>query len=592
MQPRAGSQPKPNVSLCPACTVKITPGIQACPECGARICSHCYKLIPSWQATRCPNCGKPEILKKTGKGADSRPVMARDGSGFDTPSGLPCPRPQCTGKMVSRGGESLTCDTCGQISNCDEYRYLSNKTNPMFDSKGRQAAKDKIASEVLEPPVRILPSISQETSSDLTTGYEAKADEQKWWKREKIRRRRAKEIKPGNTRPARIRTNGEGYEFGRSLKKLGGILKALVLVILVGLSIFGIVKGVQWLGANLPFTNPITAVNPKPLLEFGGTNISDITQSSALIQFSTSEPAKASISYNTAGIPERHLDGQQALTEHLLELSGLEAGSTYSFRLDAVTMDGRKSSYDGSFNTLAAPDVTPPVISNIQISGLSDNEARISWQTDEHAICFIEYGKSSGYGQSIKPDSEAAQQHTYILKGLAPQTTYHLRITSTDAAENRSQSGDIEFSTLEEIKTGYAVGNRAPDFTLESLDGKSWTLSALRGRIVIVNFWRLSCGPCVAELPHFDTLNMSYSGQRPLDILTINLGDYATHLNNMIAEKGYSFNILLNGGQTASKYGISSIPVTFFIDESGIIQAVKRGKFNSPDEITEILNSF
>ena len=86
-------------------------------------------------------------------------------------------------------------------------------------------------------------------------------------------------------------------------------------------------------------------------------------------------------------------------------------------------------------------------------------------------------------------------------------------------------------------------------------------------------------------------MHRTYEGSRPLDLFAVNLGDYTTHLNNMVAEKGYAFNILLQGAGVGSKYGISSIPMTFFIDEDGIIQKVKRGKFNSPDEIREILNS-
>ncbi|HJX03805.1 MAG TPA: redoxin domain-containing protein, partial [Dehalococcoidia bacterium] len=344
---------------------------------------------------------------------------------------------------------------------------------------------------------------------------------------------------------------------------------------------------------SIPSRGSSSAIAPAPAgLEISGADISGITQSGAVIKWATSEPAGGHISYGKTESLEHSQNSDELLTQQRIDLTGLDAGSTYYFRLDAVTKDGRNAfPYSSSFNTLPAPDVTPPLISQVEVWGISDIEARISWQTDEKTASVIEYGLSSRYGKSITLEGEPAQQHTYTLSGLTPQTTYHFRIRSMDASDNSSESEDSVFSTLEEIKVGYAAGNRAPDFTLQSLDGRTWTLSALRGRLVMVNFWRLSCGPCVAELPHFDTVYRTHEGSRPLDLLAVNLGDYTTHLNNMVAEKGYAFNILLQGAGVGSKYGISSIPMTFFIDEDGIIQKVKRGKFNSPDEIREILNS-
>jgi PKD repeat protein len=89
---------------------------------------------------------------------------------------------------------------------------------------------------------------------------------------------------------------------------------------------------------------------------------------------------------------------------------------------------------------------TPPTISNIAVSNITIDSATISWTTDQPTSTFFEYGKTTEYGNSIS-DSALITNHSITLVNLAPDTTYHFRITSKNAYGLSSSSGDNTFAT-------------------------------------------------------------------------------------------------------------------------------------------------
>lgn len=94
------------------------------------------------------------------------------------------------------------------------------------------------------------------------------------------------------------------------------------------------------------------------------------------------------------------------------------------------------------------PDITAPVISSVQISGLYVSSAAISWTTDENSDSQVEYGLTTAYGSATPLPTPMALSHSSVLSGLAANTTYHFRVKSRDAAGNLSVSGDFTFTTV------------------------------------------------------------------------------------------------------------------------------------------------
>jgi cytochrome c biogenesis protein CcmG, thiol:disulfide interchange protein DsbE len=119
-------------------------------------------------------------------------------------------------------------------------------------------------------------------------------------------------------------------------------------------------------------------------------------------------------------------------------------------------------------------------------------------------------------------------------------------------------------------------GFLAPDFSLVTLDGQTVTLSELRGKAVIVNFWASWCPPCKAEMPALDKVYSDYKDQ-DLVILAVNstVQDTREAAQAFITENNLSFPVLLDENGDATKaYRIQSLPTTFFIGPDGIITEV------------------
>ena len=273
---------------------------------------------------------------------------------------------------------------------------------------------------------------------------------------------------------------------------------------------------------------------------------------------------------------------------HSVAVSNVEPGITYHVTVKSADASGNEtlSDIDQVFTTGTQTDTTPPVISSISVSSITESSALIKWTTDEKATSQVEFGTSATYGSETPLDTSLTTSHSVNLSGLDADTTYHFSVKSKDSSDNEAASDtDKTFKTLAHIAVGPEVGNRAPDFTLDNLAGGSITLSDLQGKIVMVNFWTTWCGPCVAEMPHFQAIHENWSGTKDLVILAINRKENPGTAQSFIDSEGYTFTVLLDPGPAGDDYDITTIPRTFFIDTEGIIQEVRIGSFGSQSEI-------
>jgi len=132
---------------------------------------------------------------------------------------------------------------------------------------------------------------------------------------------------------------------------------------------------------------------------------------------------------------------------------------------------------------------------------------------------------------------------------------------------------------------GVEVGNLAPDFQLQNLDGQTVSLGNLRGKSVLINFWATWCSPCRSEMPYIQEIYEEWV-DKELVVLAINIGESSSKAEEFMQSYNLSFTVLLDTKQDiAQKYNIQYIPTTFFIDKDGIIQDKVIGAFQNKTQI-------
>ena len=137
------------------------------------------------------------------------------------------------------------------------------------------------------------------------------------------------------------------------------------------------------------------------------------------------------------------------------------------------------------------------------------------------------------------------------------------------------------------------VGDKAPDFTLESIDGKSISLSDFRGKTVLIVFTSVNCKECEEQMPYLIGAYQQANGE--LVVLDIYHMIYdARIIQDYVTKKQFTtFPALPDpNNKIANSYGATRFPPTnFIVDAAGIIRHKKVGAFQGQEEIEDILKS-
>lgn len=141
----------------------------------------------------------------------------------------------------------------------------------------------------------------------------------------------------------------------------------------------------------------------------------------------------------------------------------------------------------------------------------------------------------------------------------------------------------IPESAASAMETGNQPGQRAPDFTAESVNGTVVSLSDYRGQLVFLNFWATWCPPCKAEIPEMVRFYGSL-GEEPVEILAINVTGTEKNIQSVITftrVSGINYPVVLDKGDLSGDlYSVSSLPTTILINPEGIILTRKTGSIS------------
>lgn len=135
------------------------------------------------------------------------------------------------------------------------------------------------------------------------------------------------------------------------------------------------------------------------------------------------------------------------------------------------------------------------------------------------------------------------------------------------------------------------VGKKAPDFTLKDLAGNSVSLSAFKGKVILLNFWASWCPPCRAEMPTINKLNELLKN-RGFVVLAVSTDRSIYDVKDYISKNPVNFTVLMDYNLSVSRnlYKVFMMPTTFLIDRKGIIVKKYFGEqdWSRPEMIKEI----
>jgi len=169
-------------------------------------------------------------------------------------------------------------------------------------------------------------------------------------------------------------------------------------------------------------------------------------------------------------------------------------------------------------------------------------------------------GVASTMAAALRDPEAAASGDDYI--GLAKLVRYeHLEVPSSAAL-------DAALALLE-LRERIQQAN---GFTLTGMDGKTYSLAGLKGRVVLLNFWATWCPPCRKEMPDMEKLYRAYE-KKGLTVIAVSDEDRPT-VEQFLARNSYSFTVALDPDRKVNAaFSVEGIPKSFLFDREGRLAA-------------------
>jgi len=191
-----------------------------------------------------------------------------------------------------------------------------------------------------------------------------------------------------------------------------------------------------------------------------GPTVASKTHDTAIVEWTTDEPADSDIEFGTESLEEQETSGTSE-TSHKITLSGLTSGTTYQYIVASTDASGNGATQSAQAVFTTDPEIdliAPGIVGTPSISYKNDNSATVQWTMDEETTGEVEFGTDTELG-FIRALPETETDHGITLTNLEASTTYFYKVSSTDLSNNGpTESTVLSFTT-----------DAAPDLTSPSI---------------------------------------------------------------------------------------------------------------------------
>jgi len=161
-----------------------------------------------------------------------------------------------------------------------------------------------------------------------------------------------------------------------------------------------------------------------------------------------------------------------------------------------------------------------------------------------------------------------------LLSAIREQARPVIEASTSQESADRWLDHQLSQYELAQTKSAIAktgVNKPAPVFTLATLTGTKVKLSDFRGKVVLLDFWETSCGPCRAEYPHLKRIQGELREAGAV-VLMVSLDSEVAQVKPFAEKNGFADMVLLKDDSVREKYGVEAMPHNFIIDQAGNIR--------------------
>lgn len=266
--------------------------------------------------------------------------------------------------------------------------------------------------------------------------------------------------------------------------------------------------------------------------------------------------------------------------------AGAEAAANADREAFRIALDAARKAHDEENFEGALTHLNEAITINSEDPKLVMFRGNVLSELDRNEEALQSFLKAEAMAESKNPWSavQIAETHVklnqkdeafdWLEKAVEERDLIYAQVLEDEAFESLREESRYE-PLIARIHEKVGIGKPAKDFSVELLDGSSFSLSEQKGKVVLLDFWATWCKPCVEEMPNVKDCYETFH-DKGLEIIGVSLDRDRSDLEKFVEKQGLTWNMAFSGDAwkdaTAADYHVASIPSMFLVDRKGVLR--------------------